>query len=562
MKLHLKLSLMLAAALGVVILIVQVVQYQVVSNKVVQLSRTNMDRLKENEAENALNIFDSMQRAVAGSLERGEMTKFVHTLRDLKPVKGVLEFSLYDTKGKVSYSSDPSRINVPLDQDLQRTFRSRHQRYVRWTDQALEVYMPQEVTPDCIRCHTDWQLGSTGGVTHLKYSLEGQKAARENDAKFVSQVQHSMVKVSIGSVLTCVCVLILTIYAFVSYFVGKPLKNITHMARDISDGEGDLTARINVGTKDELGELAGSFNTFIETLQRTIQAIRGDAGKVNASSADLSSLSTEMSVSARSVSDRSNAVTDSAAELSANMVSMADTMAQASVTVGHVAEAVSEMRGTISEIALNSEKARGITGQAVSRATGATTRVDKLGADAQQIGHISEAIAEISEQTNLLALNATIESARAGDAGKGFAVVADEIKALAQKTARATQEINKKIGAIQVSTGETVSEIGQISQVISQVDEIVCKIAGAVAQQSDSASGITDNILQASDGIRRVSTNVADSSSFAEKIAADISEVNTVARAMSGGSSGLSQKAESLSELAEGLKTQVDIFKA
>jgi len=190
-----------------------------------------------------------------------------------------------------------------------------------------------------------------------------------------------------------------------------------------------------------------------------------------------------------------------------------------------VATSAEEMTTTINEIARNSESARTITHEAVSKARGASVKVDDLGRAAQEISKVTETITKISEQTNLLALNATIEAARAGESGKGFAVVANEIKDLARQTAGASLEIKEKVHGIQHSTSVTVLEIEQILNIISDIDEIVSSIANAVEEQSATTREIADNVAQASVGIQEVSKNVNQSSDVSTDISKEISRL-------------------------------------
>ncbi len=359
----------------------------------------------------------------------------------------------------------------------------------------------------------------------------------------------------------CAVVLALLLCFFITRSITRPVKAAVNGLKDIAEGEGDLTKRLEVKSKDEIGDLAKWLNIFLEKLQGIIKDISENAETLSSSSSQLSGISRQMSAGSEQTSGKSNTVAAAAEEMNSNMTSVAAATEQASTNVSMVATATEEMTYTISEVAQNSEKARGITNEAVTQAKNASERIDKLGKAADEIGRVTEAITEISEQTNLLALNATIEAARAGEAGKGFAVVATEIKELAKQTAAATLEIKEKIGGIQDSTAGTVTEIEQISKVINDVNEIVATIATAVEEQSATSQEIAGNIAQASQGIQEVTENVAQSSSVSGEIAKDISEVNQSAGEMSNSSSQVNMSAEELSGLSEKLKEMVGQFK-
>ena len=351
------------------------------------------------------------------------------------------------------------------------------------------------------------------------------------------------------------------VITYISLKITIPIKHAGEMLKDIAQGEGDLTKRLKVETKDEVGEMAEWFNKFIETIQKIIKDVAQNANQVREASVELSEISKQMTSGAEQTSEKANVVAAAGEEMSSNMSSVAAATEEAATNVNMVATAAEQMITTINEIAQNSEKASNITGEAVAQTQSASNKVNELGSAANEIGKVVETITEISEQVNLLALNATIEAARAGEAGKGFAVVANEIKDLAKQTAEATQEIKGKIGAIQDSTGTTVSEIGQILKVINDVNDIVSSIATAVEEQSVTTKEIAENVVQASQGIQEVNENVAQSSIVAGDIAKDIENVNQASGEMSNSSNHVNMSAEALARLSEKLNEMVGKFK-
>ena len=367
----------------------------------------------------------------------------------------------------------------------------------------------------------------------------------------VKKLQKTMGLIALGGI-----VLIVVFAFFFAGSITRPVEMGTRFAEQMV--RGDFTQTLNIHRRDEIGVLADSLNGMIKGLRSLIRELAQGSETLSSASTQLSAISGQLSAGAEETSARSNTVATAAEEMSANMNSVAAATEEASTNMNMVAAASEQMTATISEIAESAEKARHITHTAVTEAREASDTVDQLGHAAREIGKVTESITEISEQTNLLALNATIEAARAGDAGRGFAVVANEIKELAKQASKASDEIKRRIHGIQESTEGTVSQIGRITAVINQVNEIVSTIAAAVEEQSVTTREIAGNVTHAAQGMAEVTENVAQSSTVAGEIARDIAQVNQSAEEISASSSQVSLSAEDLNKLAERLKIRVD----
>jgi methyl-accepting chemotaxis protein len=351
------------------------------------------------------------------------------------------------------------------------------------------------------------------------------------------------------------------IITFIARQISRPILDAGAMLKDIAEGEGDLTRRLEVSSRDEIGEMATWFNTFIAKLQGIVGQVAGSADQVAGAAENLIGLASRMDQGASQTSGKADGVAAAAEQMSGNMNSVATAMEETTTNVNVVASSAEEMSATIDEISQNTEMARQITGEAVSQAKECSDQVTFLGQAAQEIGVVLETITEISEQVNLLALNATIEAARAGESGHGFAVVANEIKELAKQTAGAATEIKAKVQGIRNSTRGTTRGIETITGVIRQINDIVAVIASALEEQSATTREIAGNVSEAARGISEVNENVSQSSSVSAEIARQIAGVNQAAGDISGVSSQVSRQSSELKGLSEQLISLVGRFK-
>jgi methyl-accepting chemotaxis protein len=212
---------------------------------------------------------------------------------------------------------------------------------------------------------------------------------------------------------------------------------------------------------------------------------------------------------------------------------------EASGNVRSVASATEELTSSVNEISRQVQESARMAGEAVGQAHTTNERVSELSKAASRIGDVVELINTIAGQTNLLALNATIEAARAGEAGRGFAVVASEVKALAEQTAKATDDIGQQITGIQVATQESVASIQQISSTIEKLSEISSTIAAAVEEQGAATQEISRNVQQAARGTQRVSSNITDVQRGASDTGSASLQLLSSARALAGDSDRL-----------------------
>ncbi|SMF82679.1 methyl-accepting chemotaxis sensory transducer with Cache sensor [Tistlia consotensis] len=358
--------------------------------------------------------------------------------------------------------------------------------------------------------------------------------------------------------------LILLVIGGISLLVARSItRPITRMSQRMrSLAAGDLDGEVpGMARRDEIGGMAQAVQVFRanaverqrleaesrlaaqraeEEKRRTMQEIAsGFEATVQSVVETLSQTAGRMQTTARSMS---TAVEET--EQQAGAVAAASQEASASVQT--VASAAEELSSSIDEIGRQVDRSSHTATRAVEDARLTNEKVSGLVDAARKIGEVVELIQEIAEQTNLLALNATIEAARAGDAGKGFAVVASEVKALANQTAKATEEISQQISHIQGATTDAATAIKGIGQTVETIDEIAASISAAVQEQGAATQEIARNVQQASESTRQVASSISAVSRTATE---------------TGGSAGLVlEAADQLAQQSENLRQEVEQF--
>ena len=363
-----------------------------------------------------------------------------------------------------------------------------------------------------------------------------------------------------GGAAIAAVILSLVLAIWLARGITRPILGMTETMRKLAHGDKsvEVPAKDN---KDEIGAMGQAVQVFKDSMIETERLRDEQEAQKQRAAAERRQATLDMAAKFEdSVGGIVANVTSRANELQATAQSMAATAEQttrqttavaaaseeATANVQTVASAAEQLTASVHEIGKQIGLSSQMIGDAVKQTGAANDRVQGLAASADKIGEVVRLISDIAGQTNLLALNATIEAARAGDAGKGFAVVASEVKALANQTARATEDIAAQVRAIQEATDASVESIHGVNQTIAKVNEAATSIASAIEQQAAATQEIARNVQQAAVGTQEVSSNIAGVSEAAQQTGAAAAQV-------------LSSSGE-LSRNGDLLRQQVDTF--
>jgi methyl-accepting chemotaxis protein len=342
--------------------------------------------------------------------------------------------------------------------------------------------------------------------------------------------------------------------------ISKPLGLLGARMRALADGslEGDIPG---IERGDEVGAMAATVQIFKDNALRIrgleqveVQTQERAAAERRASMESIASdfersvngIVRSVSTAAAGMQTTAQSMTATASDASARAATVGAASQSASNNVGTVAAAAEELSSSVSEISRQVTRSSEIASKAVGDAERTNATVGALSTGAEKIGEVVKLIHSIAAQTNLLALNATIEAARAGDSGRGFAVVASEVKALANQTAKATEEISAQVAAMQASTSDAVQSIGGITETIAQMSEITVSISTAIEQQGDATREIARNIQSVAAGSSEISTHIGG--------------VTTAAAATGTAATDVLKNARELDNQSGMLRTAVDEF--
>ena len=327
--------------------------------------------------------------------------------------------------------------------------------------------------------------------------------------------------------------------------VTRPILGVAHMLEDIASGEGDLTRRLAYDKQDELGQLAGWFNRFLDKLQPIIAEVKRSVQDARGTADQSAAIATQTSAGMEQQYRQVDQVATASHEMSATAQDVARSAAQAAQAARDADQATREGLTVIDRTTTN-------IGNLAADMSTAMAQVEGLAANSEKIGSVLEVIRGIAEQTNLLALNAAIEAARAGEAGRGFAVVADEVRNLARRTQESVEETRLVIEHLQSGTEEVVGSMGNSYRQAQGSVEQVGQAVTALRQIGEAVTVISDMNLQ-------IASAAEEQSAVAEEINSNVATIRDVTESLSeqaNESARVSQALNSLANQQQGLMDQ------
>ncbi|PQO33048.1 methyl-accepting chemotaxis protein [Blastopirellula marina] len=403
------------------------------------------------------------------------------------------------------------------------------------------------------------KLGSLGPqVVELANSINSEIAIDQGELGSEVQASNQTTLWVVPSV--CVVALLIggTLAIVLSRSIVMPIRRVMNILGHVSDG--DLRQRLEVKSRDEIGNMSNSLNHMVENLQKAMTALSQNSQAIARSAEDMNVTADSMTHISDETKTQSNSAAAAAEELSVNMRRMSEMSLDMSKNMDTVASAIEEMSISINQIADSMDQVSHVASEAHGLTEGSRKQLAELNMAANEIGDVVELIQDIAEQTNLLALNATIEAARAGEAGKGFAVVAGEVKELARQTGDATGDIERRVSSMQTSSTESIRSIDAIREVVEKLNSISQSVAASVEEQSATTQEIANNVARTNATVQQVSLSVNESASAGEEIARSVASVDSGALRVSEGAGKTKNCSGVLGSISQELQTFVGQF--
>ncbi|MCJ2135595.1 MCP four helix bundle domain-containing protein [Methylobacterium sp. J-026] len=443
------------------------------------------------------------------------------------------------TAAVINFSKSYERlISLPGEQELFQTFTTNWSAYLA----AIPAVIAQSRSGDKDGALVEVTATVRPRIKAAAQALDAIVALNDKAADAVVKASDRSAE-TVRMIMLCMIVVAVLLTLMVTVLIirgiSRGISSVVRPMQALAAGDLDVTIP-HQGAKTEIGTIADAVQVFKDGLIR-MKALEEDTAQARLAAeeqrkagmrqmadgfeAAVGGIIGMVSSSATELQATAQTMTATATETASQSTTVAAAAEEAASNVNTVAAAAEELGSSVQEISRQVAGSAELAQRAVREADHTGALVQELSAAVARIGDVVGLISTIAGQTNLLALNATIEAARAGAAGKGFAVVASEVKALAEQTAKATNEISGQIAQIQASTGQAVTSIGGITARIREINGVAASIAAAVEQQGAATQEIVRNVSQAAQGTGEVTHNIAGVAGAAEETGAAASQV-------------------------------------
>ena len=405
--------------------------------------------------------------------------------------------------------------------------------------------------------------------------VDEQVSIIKNDVSIIDRKSKQLLNISMVLGISST-MLILILGILISNLVSKPIKNLTGILKDISEGEGDLTRRITISANDEIGDMANYFNLTFEKIRVMVESVQNQATKLEGVGVDLASNMNETAAAINEISENIRSIKNQTINQSASVTETSSTMEQISGGINRLNNLISEQSTNITQSTVsiqdlikniesvaqtlihNTENIDRLsqTSQAGKNALDKITEaIKEVAKESEGLLELSKVIQGIAEQTNLLAMNAAIEAAHAGETGKGFAVVADEARKLAESSTAQTNTINEVLSKIQESIKQTidyakevVAQFALIEKGVETVSREENGIRDTVESQANDSKSILQALTELDDITKKVQSSSAEMLNGSNQITSEARNMNMITQEINGGMNEMASGAEQITD--------------
>lgn len=540
--------------LTLILFLICMVVMQVVGQSMISSNMHNvLDKIQESMVEikkdSARDLLGEIKIAAGGALLPGETTKFEHLNRlQSEALKELQEFTFINDKRIVEMSSDPKRIGAKIPEEIWEQAEKTKKLVDREDSNYLELYSPLHVTPDLVRFYPNWKVGSMYGLLYVKFGKEKIQKVIQNSQETYSQAMGLVRSTNIIMAIVSLLVVGVALFWIVRTGITIPIQRAVGLAETIRAG--DLSQRLNIKTKDEIGQLGAALDKMADGLEQKAKlaqtiargdltsdvelasekdilghALREMTASLNSIIGQINDVAIQVANGSREISDASQQLSQGATESAASIEEISASMTE----LGTQAKTNAENAAQANRLAAS---AREGADRGNASMTSMVKAMEEISESSKQIAKIIKVIDDIAFQTNLLALNAAVEAARAGRHGKGFAVVAEEVRNLAGRSAKAAREtadlIEGSVKKVQAGTeiaNATAEALKEIVAGITKVTDLVGEIAAASNEQAQGVSQVNEGLAQIDKVTQQNTATAEETASAAEELSSQSAQL-------------------------------------